>query len=92
MRQDLNRMLERLGSQKLPERLGRLETDLTRRMRPPRALAATPVWRSAAIGLALVAGVGVGGSAAALNGNRPQAHDVLNGARLAPSTLLSSAE
>ena len=92
MRQDLDRMIERLRSQPPPGRLGRLETDLARRMSSPRPAAATPAWRSVAVGMALVAGVGVGGSAAALNGKRPQAHDVLNGAQLAPSTLLSGSE
>lgn len=96
MTQDLDRMLERLSRQPVPERLSRLEVDLARRISPPRAMAATPAWRSVAISLALVAGLGIGGSAAAWNGARAQSDaksdDFLSGARLAPAALLSGPE
>lgn len=93
MTHDLDRMLERLSNQPVPARLGRLEVDLARQIGRPRVVAATPAWRSVAVSLALVAGMGIGGSAAAWNGARAQSHiqsdDFLSGARLAPSALLS---
>ena len=90
--QDLDRMLKRLSEQPMPERLGRLEVDLARHMRRPNGVAATPVWRSIAISLALAAGLGIGGSAAAWNGARDQSSDFLSGAQLAPSALLTGSE
>lgn len=93
MTQDLDRMLERLRSQPVPARLSRLEVDLARQMSRPRAVAAPPAWRSVAVSLALAAGLGIGGSAAAWNGaqaqSRAQSHDFLSGAELAPSALLT---
>ena len=89
MTQDLDRMLERLRGQPVPARLGRLEGDVARQMIRPRAVAATPAWRSAVVSLALAAGLGIGGSAAAWTGARSQSHDFLSGAQLAPSALLS---
>lgn len=89
--QDLDRMLERLNEQPIPERLGRLEIDLARHMRRPKDVAAAPAWRSVAIGMALAAGLGIGGSAAAWNGARDQS-DFLSGAQLAPSALLTGSE
>ena len=90
MTQDLDRMLEQLSSQPVPERLSRLEVDVARQISRPRAIAATPAWRSLAVSLALVAGLGIGGSAAAWNGGRAQPDDFLSGARLAPSALLGN--
>jgi len=92
MMQDLDRMFERLSNQPVPARLNRLEVDLARQMSPPRAVAAALAWRSVAVSLALAAGLGIGGSAAAWNGARAQSHDFLSGAQLAPSTLLSNPE
>lgn len=92
MTQDLDRMLERLSSQPVPTRLSRLEVDVARQISRPRAVAATPSWRSVAVSLALVAGLGIGGSATAWNGARAQSDDFLSGARLAPSALLSDPE
>ena len=90
--QDLDRMLERLNEQPIPERLNRLEVDLDRSMRSSNGVAATPAWRSVAVSLALAAGLGIGGSAAAWNGARAQPDDFLSGARLAPSALLTGSE
>lgn len=91
MTRDLDGMIGRLRGQPVPERLNGLEADLARRLYRPRA-AATPAWRSAAVGLALAAGLGVGGSAAAWNGGRGGSQDLLGGARLAPSALLTGPE
>jgi len=85
-------MFERLSNQPVPARLNRLEVDLARQMSPPRAVAAALAWRSVAVSLALAAGLGIGGSAAAWNGARAQSHDFLSGAQFAPSTLLSNPE
>lgn len=92
MTQDLDQMLERLSSQPMPGRLRRLELDVTRQLGRPRAVAATPAWRSAVVGLALAAGLGIGSSAAAWTGARIPSHDFLSGAQLAPSALLSNSE
>lgn len=87
--QELDRMLERLSRQPMPERLGRLELDLARHMRRARQVTAAPVWRSVAVSLALAAGLGIGGSAAAWNGAGNHTGDFLSGAQLAPSALLT---
>lgn len=92
MTQDVDRMLERLRGQPVPARLGRLEGDVARQMIRPRVVAVTPAWRSVVVSLALAAGLGIGGSAAAWTGAPAQSHDFLSGAQLAPSTLLSNSE
>lgn len=92
MTQDLDRMLESLSGQPMPDRLSRLEVDVGRQISRPRAVAATPAWRSVAVSLALVAGLGIGGSAAALDSARAHSDDFLSGAQLAPSALLSDPE
>lgn len=94
MDQDLDRLLERLRGQPVPERVSHLEADVVRRIRAERpALATTPVWRTAAVGLALAAGLGVGGGAVAVGArNPPLGQDLVNGAGLAPSSLLGGVE
>lgn len=89
MAQDLDQMLERLRSQPMLDPLSRLEFDIAGQISRPRAVAVTPAWRSVAVSLALAAGLGIGGSAAAWNGARSQSDDFLSGAGLAPSALLS---
>ena len=90
--QDLDRMLEALSNQPMPARLGTLEGDVLRQINRSRSISTTPAWRSVAVSLALAAGLGIGGSAAAWNGARAQSDDFLSGARLAPSALLSGPE
>ena len=92
MTQDLDRMFERLRGQPMPARLSRLEIDVARQIIRPRVVAATPVWRSVVVSLALAAGLGIGSSAAAWSGARSQSRHFLSGAQLAPSALLSNSE
>lgn len=92
MMQDLDRMLQRLSEQPMPEKVGRLEDELARQMRRPNRTATTHAWRSVAVSLALAAGLGIGGSAAAWNGAHGQSGDFLTGAQLAPSALLTNSK
>ena len=89
MDDDLDELLTRLTGQPLPLRLNGLEAGVRRSVREERATV-TASWRYAAIGLALVAGVGVGGSAAALRQRPALAADLSGGVGLAPSSLLDA--
>jgi hypothetical protein len=88
MNDDLDGLIRRLATQPLPLRLQGLEAQVQRSLeRAPRP-AAGPSWRYAAVGLALVAGLGVGATAATLRQTPLLAADLSGGARLAPSSLL----
>lgn len=92
MDDDLDRLLDRLRRQPAPDELRRLEADLLRRIEAARPVT-TPAWRTAAVGLALAAGLGVGGAAAAVtDGDRRFGPELAGGARLAPSALLGGAQ
>ena len=89
MNDDLDALFARLARQPLPRRLGGLEASVTNGLRGAGATIAAP-WRYAAVGLALVAGVGAGGSAAALRERPALAADLSGGIGLAPSSLLGA--
>lgn len=89
MHDDLDTMFARLAKQPLPPRLNGLEAGVGRTLRRERA-PVTGSWRYAAVGLALVAGVGLGGSAAALRKTPALAADLSGGIGLAPSSLLDA--
>jgi hypothetical protein len=88
MNDDLDRRLAMLAAQPLPLRLKGLEGQVQR------GLAGQPLawtrrsWRYAAVGLALVAGLGVGVAAASLRETPLLAADLSGGAQFAPSSLL----
>lgn len=87
MDDELNALIARLAEQPLPRRLDGLEIGAVRSLGSARGAAAAQ-WRYAAVGLALVAGLGIGGSAAALRHPPALAADLSGGAGLAPSSLL----
>lgn len=92
MHHDVDTLLVRLAKQPLPDRLGGLEAEVRRDLAGGRAPMAEPSWRYAALCLALVAGVGVGGGAATLSQTPALAADLSGVARLAPSSLLDASE
>ncbi len=94
MTDDLDRMLERLRAQPVPDRLNRLEADVMFGIAGARSMpTASPAWRTAAVGLALAAGLGVGGTAAAIGSRSPQpGQGLVDGRHLAPSSLLGRGE
>lgn len=87
MDDDLDASFARLAEQPLPIALNGLEAAVGRSLRGARATVAAPL-RYAAVGLALVSGLGVGGSAAALRQQPALAADLSGGVALAPSSLL----
>lgn len=89
MHDDLDAIIARLAVQPLPLRLNGLEAGVARRLRGDRA-APLGAWRYAAVGLALVAGLGVGGAAATFSQTPMLAADLSGGLVLAPSTLLDA--
>lgn len=89
MHDDLDAKFNRLAEQPLPLRLNGLEAGVGRMLRGERA-AASGAWRFAAVGIALVAGLGVGGSAATFQQKPSLAADLSGGLGLAPSTLLDA--
>ncbi len=88
MQDNLERRLARLATQPLPLRLNGLEVRVEWSVRRARTTPG-PIWRYAAVGLALVAGVGIGGSAAAVRQPWSVA-DLSGGIGLAPSSLLDA--
>lgn len=89
MNDDLDGLIARLAAQPLPLRLHGLEAQVQRGLKEPRRPAATrSSWRYGAVGLALVAGLGVGAAAATLRQTPLLAADLSGGSRLAPSSLL----
>lgn len=89
MDDELDAMFVRLANQPLPPRLQQLEARVRGALMEGSRAATARSWRYAAVGLALVAGVSVGGSTAALR-ERPVSADLSGGVRLAPSTLLGA--
>ena len=92
MVEDMDRLLERLSDAPLPGSFDRLEADVLRRI----ALAGAetmvaPTWRVAAVGVALIVGIGVGASSVVAERDAPGsfAHAV-SGGDLAPSSLLAT--
>lgn len=85
MYDDLDNLLARLAAQPAPLRLNGLEARVAQSIGKGGATLG-PAWRYAAVGLALLAGVGIGGSAAA-DRQRP-AVELSGGLRSAPSSLL----
>lgn len=88
MNDDLDQLFERLAAQPLPLRLQGLEAQLQRSLAGQLSTSARPALRYAAVGLALVAGMGVGATAASLRQAPLLATDLAGGAQLAPSSLL----
>lgn len=89
---DMDRLLRQLADAPPPVGLDRLEADVMRRIAASRVetTIAAP-WRFAAIGVALIVGVGFGASATVA----PQARTTglaqsISGAELAPSRLLAT--
>lgn len=89
MDDDLDALFARLAEQPLPRRLNALEAGVGRSLGSAHATVAAPL-RYAAVGLALVAGLGVGGSAAVLRQRPALAADLSGGAGFAPSSLLDA--
>jgi hypothetical protein len=88
MNHDLEAKLVRLATQPLPLRLHGLEAHVLRSLESPRRATARTSWRYAAVGLALVTGMGVGATAPTLRHAPLLAADLSAGSRLAPSSLL----
>ncbi len=89
MHDDLEGLLARLAAQPVPLRLNGMEARVGQSIRRERTTPALP-WRYAAVGLALVAGVGIGGSAAAVRQPPAGAADLSGGIGFAPSSLLDA--
>lgn len=89
MHHDLDGLLARLAAQPLPLRLNGLEARVGQSIRRERTTPG-PAWRFGAVGLALVAGVGIGGSAAAVRQPPAAAADLSGGIGFAPSSLLDA--
>lgn len=87
MHDDLDSLLARLAAQPASPRLNGLEARIGESIRRE-CTTPGPTWRYAAVGLALVAGVGIGGSAAA--DRQPLTADLSGGIGLAPSSLLDA--
>ena len=87
---EMDRYLRLMADAPLPAALDRLESDVLRRITSARAEAiVAPLWRYAAVCVALVVGVGFGASSAiALRGTPVGLVHYLTGADLAPSSLL----
>ncbi len=88
MNDDLDRLFARLAALPLPLRLQGLEVQVQRGLAGQPLAWTRPSWRYAAVGLALVAGLGVGATAAFLSQAPLLAADLSGGAQLAPSSLL----
>lgn len=89
---NMDRLLRRLADAPLPGGLDRLEADVLRRIASSRVeTMVAPSWQVAAIGFALIAGIGVGASSGVAAREAPGsfAHAVFGG-DLAPSSLLAS--
>ena len=89
MHDDLDGLLARLAAQPAPLRLNGLEARVVQGIGRERT---TPGrrWRYAAVGLALVAGVGIGGSATAVRQPPAAASDLSGAIGFAPSSLLDA--
>lgn len=89
MHDDLDGLFARLAAQPAPLRLNGLEARVGQSIRRERTI---PGWASryAAVGLALVAGVGIGGSAAAVRQPPAAVADLSGGIGFAPSSLLDA--
>ena len=88
MDDDLDGRFALLAAQPLPPRLQGLELQVQHRLEGRHKARPNPALRYAAVGLALVAGLGVGATAATLRQAPPLATDLSGGAQLAPSSLL----
>lgn len=88
MHDDLDGLLARLAGQPVPLRMNGMEARVRQGIFRKRTTEG-PTWRYAAVGLALVAGVGIGGSAAAFQ-EPPAAADLSGAIGFAPSTLLDA--
>ena len=88
MPDDLDRLLDQLGDAAAAERLDRLEADVALQISGSRQGATETPWRVAAVGIALVAGLSVGGTADEVRGSTSTA-PLFDGAQLAPSALLN---
>ena len=86
MNDDLDRRFAILAAQPLPARLQGLERQVRRSLEGRQG--ANPSWRYAAVGLALVAGLGVGATAATFRQPPLLAADLSGSAQFAPSSLL----
>lgn len=89
---DMDRLLKQLADTPLPGDLDRLEADVMRRIASSRVeTIVAPSWRFAAVGIALIVGMGIGaGSAIAPSGTRGSLAHSVSGADLAPSSLLAA--
>lgn len=92
MTDDMDRLLRQLADAPLPGGLDRLEADVLRRIASSRVeTIIAPSWRFAAVGIALIVGIGVGASSAVtLHGAPGSLAHVVSGADLAPSSLLAT--
>ena len=89
---DMDRLLGRLADAPLPGGLDRLEADVLRRIASARVeTMVAPSWQVAAVGVALIVGIGVGSSSGVAVRDAPGsfAHAV-SGGDLAPSSLLAA--
>lgn len=92
MSDDMDRLLRSMSDAPLNGALDRLEIDVRRRIASFRIEAhVAPSWRYAAVGIALVVGVGFGArSAVVLRGTPVGLAQYVSGADLAPSSLLAA--
>lgn len=87
---DMDRLLGQLADAPLPGSLDQIEADVLHRITASRAeTLVAPSWQVAAVGFALIAGIGVGASSGVAVRDTPGslAHAV-SGSDLAPSSLL----
>lgn len=89
---DIDRLLRQLAAAPRPGGLDRLETDVLRRIALARVEnMVTPSWQVAAVGFALIAGIGVGASSGvAVRDARSSLAHAVSGGDLAPSSLLAA--
>lgn len=92
MSDNMDRLLRSMTEAPLHGGLDRLESDVQRRIASSRIEAhVAPSWRYAAVGVALVVGVGFGASSAiAIRGATVGLAHYVSGADLAPSSLLAA--
>lgn len=89
---EMDRLLRQLADAPPPAGLDRLEADVMRRIATSHVEPAiAPPWRFAAVGIALIVGIGFGASSTvALQAKTQGLAQSISGAELAPSSLLAA--
>jgi hypothetical protein len=91
MHDHMDRLLKQLTDAPLPRELDRLEADVLGRINSRAETLVAPSWQVAAVGVALIVGIGVGSSSAVTVRNAPgDFASAVSGGDLAPSSLLAA--